>query len=214
CEVVTRFADRAGAAGDLVSRLSSLAPDLVVLMRAPADAERVARATEAIVGVVTPPAVGGPGADPGGGPVAVVVADGPAAGRLIDLALRLAADHPRPLQMQAGGRMARRLSRFAELTRADGTPLAVLVDDDAGLAGAALVLGSTGASGPASDGAVRLALTVPLAATVELDDVLDVWARRLRADDGNSHEPGANGAVDPADSSHPTPQPEPKAQPS
>ncbi len=221
CDVVTRFADRAGAGtdADLASRLSSLTPDLVLLMTAPADADRVARTTEAIVGVVTPAAAGGSGADPVAGPVAVVVDDGPAAGRLVDLALRLAADHPRPLQLQAGGRMARRLGRFTELVRPDGTPLAVLVDEDAGPAGAALVVGSPAGIGAAGDRAARLALSVPTAATVELDDVLDGWARRLRSDRRSDREEGAgddlgaaaDAALETVNHSSPTPQPEPKA---
>jgi len=206
CEVVTRFAERSGATdADLAARLSSLTPDLVLLMTGPADADRVARTTEAIVGVVTPGAAdgGGPATYPAVGPVAVVVDDGPAAGRLVDLALRLSADHPRPLQVQAGGRLARRLGRFTELTRPDGTPLAVLVDEDAGPAGAALIVGSAAGAGGGADRAARLMLSVPTSATVELDDVIDTWTRRLQPPDG--------GATDPADSLQPARHPEPKA---
>lgn len=223
CDVVTRFADRTGADADLASRLSSLTPDLVLLMTAPVDAERVARTTEAIVGVVTPgPTAGGMGADllTLTGSVAVMVDDGPAAGRLVDLALHLAEGHPRPLQVQAGGRIARRLGRFTELTRADGSPLAVLVDEDAGPSGAALVVGSTAGIATASGRAARVALSVPTAATIELDDVLDAWTRRLQPQGGNDQHTGSDSAgphaaaaaPDPADDpSRPTRQPEPKA---
>lgn len=203
CDVVTRFADRTGAAdADLAARLSSLTPDLVLLMTAPADADRIARTTEAIVGTVTPgTAAGGPGTtDPAAGPVAVIVDDGPAAGRLVDLALRLSTDESRPLQVQASGRMARRLSRFTEMTRADGTPLAVLVDEDAGPAGAALVVSTTGGFGAGADRAARLSLSVPTSATIELDDVIDAWARRLQPRDGDNGDE-ATEATDPASTS-------------
>ena len=100
----------------------------------------------------------------GTGPVAVVVDDGAAAGRLMDLALGLAADDPRPLQVVATGRIARRLARFTELTRPDGGPLAVLVDEDAGPAGAALVVGAVGRAGGgrrARGRAARFTVAVP-----------------------------------------------------
>lgn len=214
CDVVTRFADRTGADADLASRLSSLTPDLVLLMTAPADAERVARTTEAIIGVVTPATGEGPGVDPLAGPFALVFDDGPAAGRLLDLALHLAATGPAPLQVQPVGRAGRRLGRFAELTRPDGTPLVVLVDEDAGPAGATLVVGgpyaaASGADTPGPLRAARLALSVATAATVELDDVHDAWARRLRPhDDAPADDAPGDDAAVPSPS---TRQPEPKA---
>jgi len=101
----------------LASRLSSLTPDLVLLTTAPADAERVARTTEAIIGVATPGAGRPPGADPLAGPVALVVDDGPAAGRLLDLALHLAAGHLGPLQR--GGRIDGHRDRSQQLDRGE-----------------------------------------------------------------------------------------------
>lgn len=207
CDVVTRFADRAGSPGDadLAARLSSLTPDLVLLTAAPADADRVARATEAIIGVVTPATSDGPGGDPLAGPFALVFDDGPAAGRLLDLALHLAAAGPAPLQIQPVGRSGRRLGRFAELARPDGAPLVVLVDEDAGPAGATLVVGpASGADATGPTRAARLTLSVATAATAELDDIYDAWARRLRPDDDLP-------VVDAAVPSPPTQQPEPKA---
>jgi Kef-type K+ transport system membrane component KefB len=187
CSVVTRFSDNSNPG--LASLLASMTPDLALITDPAADVRRLAGLAETVVGrIVVPGARSQPVGASSQTPdhlasVSVVIDDGAPAGRLVDFGLHLAAHATDPtLRIVARGRAARRLGRFAELQRPDGTPLAALVDEaDLVVNEADVVIRADSNAGTPSGPGTYLQFVVPTAVLLDLDDVHDRWAHRTTA---------------------------------
>lgn len=227
CNVITRFGHASGA--ELAAHVSGLGPDVVVITDPRLDLTVLARASGVLVARLRQEP-GAPGAPDGGARdgrptdptgssgstgngVLVVVDDGDAAGALVDLGLRLAADHGRgqPVTVAAGGRLARRLNRLDDLTTPAGTRVARVVSPEQAAQGRpwSLIVASAGAglgagsvrsetrsaaadngAAPPSASPAALFLEVAVATPADFDDVYRHWVSRL---EGSTSDRSTNG---------------------